>query len=150
VDANPDYVTHVRSHVSAIRPDYPLERIKEERVESLSYESGIFDLVISMAVLHFAPDTGSFNAMMEEMWRVLKPGGLLFIRCASDIGMQGGTPLGNGRWHLPDNSERYLLTQSQIDHFSKKWPARQVEPLKTTNVQNYRWMTTWVLLKENK
>ncbi|MBK7598744.1 MAG: class I SAM-dependent methyltransferase, partial [Acidobacteria bacterium] len=38
-----------------------------------------FDLVISSAVLHFARDEQHFQKMVNEMWRVLKPGGL-FLR----------------------------------------------------------------------
>ena len=47
------------------------------------------DVVISNAVLHFARNDEHFDAMVRGMWRVLKPGGMLFCRLASTIGMEG-------------------------------------------------------------
>jgi len=45
-------------------------------------------VVISSAVLHFARDDEQFQAMLRGTWRVLQPGGLLFCRLASSIGME--------------------------------------------------------------
>jgi ubiquinone/menaquinone biosynthesis C-methylase UbiE len=44
--------------------------------ERLPYEDGTFDLVAGHAFLHHIPDP---PAAMAEMWRVLRPGGAIFI-----------------------------------------------------------------------
>ena len=47
-----------------------------------------FDVVLSSAVLHFARDEQQWQAMVNEMWRVLESGGIFFARLASTIGME--------------------------------------------------------------
>jgi hypothetical protein len=82
------------------------------------------------------------------MWRVLKPGGLLFCRLASKIGMASRmSPLGNGRYLLPDGSERYLVDEAQLTRATSRLGGRLLDPLKTTIVQDQRCMTTWVVGK---
>ena len=45
------------------------------------------DVVMASAVLHFARDKAHFEAMLRQLWRVLKPGGIFFARLASTIGI---------------------------------------------------------------
>ena len=55
------------------------DRISLERVDSkgLPYADGTFDLVMSNSIIHHIPQP---IECLREMWRVLKPGGLLFVR----------------------------------------------------------------------
>jgi hypothetical protein len=102
--------------------------------------------VISNAVLHFARDGEHFDTMLGEMLRVLAPGGTLFARLASDIGIERDVePLGGGRYRLPDGSTRYLVNQARLLEWSERVGGTLLDPLKTTNVQGLRCMTTWVL-----
>jgi hypothetical protein len=87
--------------------------------------------------------------MIKEMIRVLKPTGQLFIRAASDIGLQEKTPQGEqGRYLLPDGSTRYLMSDILIQEIVEKNGLKFIEPIKTTNVNNLRCMTTLILEKE--
>jgi tellurite methyltransferase len=107
-----------------------------------------FGAVISSAVLHFARDAAHFSAMLGEMWRVLAPGGLFFARLASSIGIESLIkPLGAGRYLLPDGSERFLVDEAALVSAAEELGAARLDPLKTTNVQNQRCMSTWVLRK---
>jgi ubiquinone/menaquinone biosynthesis C-methylase UbiE len=107
-----------------------------------------FDLVISSAVLHFADDEQHFDKMVDEMWRVLKPGGMLFARLASSIGIETLIqPIREGRFLLPDGSERFLVTTEMLNSVTSRLNATLLEPIKTTNVSDLRCMTTWVLEK---
>jgi tellurite methyltransferase len=103
---------------------------------------------VSSAVLHFARNDDHFAAMVNEMWRVLKPGGLLFARLASSIGMESRVrALSNGQFSLPDGSTRYLIDESRLVDLTEHLGGRLLDPIKTTIVQNQRCMTTWVLGK---
>ena len=106
------------------------------------------DFVISSAVLHFARDDGHFHDMLHGTWRVLKPGGVLFCRLASSIGLEHQLRLVAGRrFQLPDGSERYLVDEAMLTQAAEDLRGETIDPLKTTVVQNERSMTTWVLRK---
>jgi tellurite methyltransferase len=99
-------------------------------------------------VLHFARDAAHFDAMVRQMWRVLKPGGMFFARLASTIGIADEVrPLGGGRYHLPDGSERFLVDAATIEDWTKRLGGELLDPIKTTVVHGQRSMTTWVARK---
>lgn len=148
VDPNPDAVSAVRQLSKTLSYTNPTENFVTATAEELPFESNSFDLIISSAVLHFAHSPAHFHDMVHSMWRVLKPGGYLFVRLASDIGIETLVqPLGNGRYLLPDGSERFLASQQLLLQYTERLHARLHEPIKTTNVHNLRCMTTWCLQK---
>jgi hypothetical protein len=102
--------------------------------------------VLSSAVLHFARDDEDFAAMLRGTWRVLRPGGLLFCRLASSIGIENQVRrIAGRRFWLPDGSERYLVDEAMLVTLTKELGGELADPLKTTVVQNQRSMTTWVV-----
>jgi tellurite methyltransferase len=57
------------------------------------------------------------------------------------------TPI-RDRWHrMPDGSDRFLVDEEYLLRMTSDLGAEQLDPLKTTVVQNMRAMTTWVLRK---
>jgi tellurite methyltransferase len=107
-----------------------------------------FDLIICNAVLHFAENKAHFEEMLFSAWRLLAPGGYFFARLASDIGIEDKvTAIGNGRYLLPDGSERYLVNAAILKKYEQKLEAKPYEPLKTSVVQDLRSMTTWCIQK---
>jgi tellurite methyltransferase len=124
------------------------ERFRQASVEHLPFADNFFDHIVSSAVLHFAESTSQFLQMMAEMVRVLRPGGSLFIRMTSDIGIEDKVkPLGDGVYHIPDGSRRFLLTRSLLAEVMQKNRLAFLEPLKTSNVEDIRCMSTLVLAK---
>jgi SAM-dependent methyltransferase len=147
-DINPNAVSAVAELSRTLAPANSKENFLNASVENLPFGNGYFDLVISSAVLHFAVGPGHFEDMIRSMWRVLKPGGYLFARLASDIGIEALVySQGNGRYLLPDGSERFLVNQKMLLQYTERLNGRLHEPIKTTNVQNLRCMTTWCLQK---
>jgi SAM-dependent methyltransferase len=149
VDQSADAVKAVKALSKNLSPDNPSRNFKLVSVEDMSFESEYFDLIISSAVLHFANSKDHFEDMLNAMWRVLKPGGYLFARMASDIGIENKvTTLGNGRYLLPDGTERFLVNEPLLLRYTRELNGYLHEPIKTTNVQNLRCMTTWCLQKQ--
>jgi len=148
VDANPQSVEQVRLLASRLAPNLPSQNFLVADVADMPLPSEAFDLVISSAVLHFANDKQHFDQMLDEMWRVLKVEGMLFARLASSIGIEKLIePTGSGRYLLPDGTERFLVNEEMLSAATDRLRARKIEPLKTTNVENLRCMTTWVVRK---
>ncbi|WP_295673368.1 class I SAM-dependent methyltransferase [uncultured Mucilaginibacter sp.] len=148
VDPNPEAIDAVKKLSQNLAPANPLSNFVVAPAEVLPFDDDSFDLVISSAVLHFAHSDEHFESMLHSMWRVLKPGGYLFARLASDIGLENLVlPTGHGRYLLPDGSERFLVSEKTLLNYTRGLNARLMEPIKTTNVQNMRCMTTWCLQK---
>jgi len=148
VDPNREAVQAVKELAKKLSSEIPESNFQTASVENLPFDDNYFDLVISSAVLHFANSEAHFENMLQSMCRVLKPGGYLFARLASDIGLEALVlPTGQGRYLLPDGSERFLVNEQMLLHYNKRLNARLHEPLKTTNVQNLRCMTTWCIRK---
>ncbi len=148
VDQNPQTIQQVRQLAKALNPILPPENFQVSTVEKMPFSNERFNAVISNAVLHFASDERNFYQMIEEMWRVLSKGGLFFARLASTIGIEDKVELiEERRYLLPDGSERFLVDEQFLISATNQLGGIWVEPLKTTNVQNLRCMTTWVLRK---
>jgi hypothetical protein len=100
-------------------------------------------------VLHFARDEAQWQAMVDEMWRVLKLGGIFFARLASTIGMESEVKQIEGRrYRLPDGSDRFLVDEAMLHRVMAALGGEFIEPIKTTVVENMRAMTTWVAKKK--
>lgn len=148
IDQSEKAIVHLQEQMEQKVPDFQPERFTVGNVDNMPYPNAHFDWITSNAVLHFAKNPAHFEAMIHEMMRVLKPTGILFARLASDIGMGGLVePLENGWYHLPDGSNRFLVNELKLVEMTRQLNAHFIEPIKTTNVQNLRAMTTWVIQK---
>jgi SAM-dependent methyltransferase len=146
VDANAEGVQHVRALAAELAPNLPAKNFRVGQIEKLDLPDGFADVVICNSVLHFARDDAHFLAMVSELWRVLRPGGLLFCRLGSRIGMDFERLRGN-IFRINDGSEWFLVDEMMLMQLTEQMNAVMVDPLKTTIVQDYRCMTTWVLRK---
>src|SRR5829696_220519 len=148
VDTSPDAVAHVRSLARALAPHLPEENFRREPVERMSFGDESFAAVLSSAVLHFARDESHWLAMMREMWRVLKPGGLFFARLASTAGVEGEVEhLGGRRYRLPGGVEWLLSDERLLRETADALRGELLEPLKTVVVHGARSMSVWCLRK---
>lgn len=116
-------------------------------LDALPWKDGVYDAVICSAVLHFARDANHWQAMVGEMWRVLRSGGLFFARLASSIGIEPMLPADTGRMRLPDGTDRFVVNEQMLLRLTDALGGRLLDPLKTTVVQGQRAMTTWVVEK---
>lgn len=152
-DMDPGAVETVRALAkslwhSKLARSLPDSNFRVEAVERMSFPDACADLVICNTVLHFARDDEHFEAMLDGVWRVLKPGGLFFSRLGSSIGMEGQVKQIDGqRYWSPDGSERYLVTEEILLHQTERLGGELADPIKTTIVSQQRAMTTWVMRK---
>ena len=148
-DADTSAVAHVQRLAATIAPGLPFTNFRVEPVERSTFPDAFADVVLSSAVLHFARDDEQFLAMVREMWRLLKPKGMLWARLASTIGIEAKVDPLRGRWSLlPDGSERYLVDEPMLIDVTRTLGGRLLDPIKTTVVQDQRSMTTWVVRKQ--
>jgi SAM-dependent methyltransferase len=147
VDVDPGAVATVQRLASELAPALQSANFVVADLQRLPQADGSIDAVICSAVLHFADDEAHFGRMVAEMWRVLAPGGLLFARLASNIGLEDEVPEAGRRVRLPDGSDRFVVDEAMLLDWTRRLGGQLADPIKTTNVQHMRCMTTWCVLK---
>lgn len=148
VDTDDDALDHVREMAAGSPGGLHADRFRVEKIEAMSFPEARFGLVICNAVLHFAEDEEHFQRMLDGLWRVLAPGGILFMRLASSIGIESGlTRLESGKYRMPTGGEWFLVNEAKLLLATQRLGGSLVEPLRSVNVQGLRCMTTWILRK---
>ena len=148
IDADTGAIDAVRRRAADLAPAIPPDNFVTGTIEQLPWADSAMDAVICSAVLHFSDDEVHFGRMVTEMWRVLAPRGLFFARLASNIGLE--RVLGERarrRMRLPDGTERFVVDEAMLLEWTARLGARLADPVKTTNVQQQRCMTTWCIEK---
>jgi len=148
VDQSATAIVQAKSLATELLNDIEIDQFRVENVERMSFGNETFDVVLSSAVLHFANDEEHWQAMVSEMWRVLKPGGIFFARLASTVGIEDQIqPIKGRRYQLPDGSDRFLVDFDMLDKTTKSLGGEWLEPFKTVVVHNLRSMSNWCLRK---
>jgi SAM-dependent methyltransferase len=83
--------------------------LAQSSVTALPFVNNKFDLVTSFDVLPQLPREGDDNRALREMCRVLRPGGIIFIRVAAYEWLRSGHDQALGthqRYHLPTLRQR--------------------------------------------
>ncbi len=146
LDANSNCIEHLRQLSQDANTGLPAQNFQVGLIEQMPFSAAIADVVICNSVLHFSRSYDHFRAMLAELWRVLKPAGLLFVRLGSRIG-KDFEPVQGSIFRIGDGSEWFLVDENMLMELTRELGAVLVDPLKTTIVQNHRCMTTWVLRK---
>ena len=148
LDQDAEGVEHAKRLAASLRPGLPADSFQVGAVDRMPFPDGFADVVICSEVLHFARDEEHFRLMVMELWRVLKPQGMLFCRLGSRIGMEF-EPAPGGRFVVGGGSHWFLVDEKMLMELTEEMNGMLVDPLKTTIVQNSRCMTTWVLRKRS-
>lgn len=147
-DISAEAIQEVRRLAQQVAPELPSGNFVVADLAQLPYAGGEFGAVLCSAVLHFSKDEHHFRCMMEELWRVLKPGGMLFCRLSTTIGMAGKLKQVQERhYRMPHGPVWFLADEDLLRSITVSLGAAWLEPLKTVLVEKDRSMTTWVLLK---
>ena len=146
VDEDPEGVAHVRALARELQPRLPAENFQVAAIEKMPFPDAFADVVLCNSVLHFARDDRHFLSMVEELWRILRPGGMLFTRLGSRIGMDFER-IRDNIYRIGDGSEWLLVDEAVLLRMTEQMNAVLVDSLKTTVVQDHRCMTTWVVRK---
>lgn len=115
----------------------PSKNFVHSAIEDLDYPKNTFDVIICGAVLHFAKDQSHFDRMLNVLSKILKKNGVLFIRMATDVGVDKdeASPF---TYHLPkDLIEDSFSTRGLT--FLESW--------KSVVVEGKRSMGTFILSK---
>ncbi|HBB89908.1 MAG TPA: SAM-dependent methyltransferase [Blastocatellia bacterium] len=125
----------------------PRSKLIRNDGQSLPFNDGCFDVVLLFAVLTCIPDSNQQRALLAELERVLRPGGLLYI---SDVLLNNDQ---RNRERYERDAEKYkcygvfeLPEGVVVRHHSKEWIAEitssfqqlQYEPFTVTTMNGNR------------
>ena len=150
IDRDPRAIEYVRARAAQLAPELSRDNFQAGEIDRLPWADQSMDAVISSAVLHFCDDAAQFERMVVEMWRVLASDGLFFARLASTIGLEDRIGPAGRRVRLPDGSDRFVVDEPMLLDWTARLGGRLADPIKTTNVQQQRCMTTWCVVKAEK
>lgn len=148
LDQDPEAIDHIRQLAVSLGRPLSAANLAVAPIERMPFPDAFAEAVLCNSVLHFARDEDHFRSMLLELWRVLAPGGILFLRLGSRIGMDFERIEGN-LFRIGDGELWFLVDEDMLLDLTEELDAVLVDPLKTTVVQDYRCMTTWVLRKRH-
>lgn len=148
IDPNDLAIQYCRYLSKSLDPAFDTHRFQVGKLEDVPFHTGAFDAVICSAVLHFAESVDNFWQMIHEIHRVLKPGGVFWFRMTTAFGgiLAHSSALGEGKYILPDESERFLFLPAYVDKL-ENIGFRFLEPMKTVLIPGQREMGIMVMEK---
>ncbi|OKL40366.1 class I SAM-dependent methyltransferase [Pontibacter flavimaris] len=148
-DISEEAIANVRAMASELAPTLSPKNFVVTDLTDLPFEDAAFEVVLCSAVLHFAQSEAHFRRMLQQLWRVLKPEGMLFCRFSTTIGMEGKLQqVAPQKYKMPHGPVWFLADEPQLRELIYTLEAELLEPLKTVLVERERSMTTLVLRKK--
>ena len=147
-DYSEEAIAKVKSMAEELGPTLSPKNFVVSDLAALPFDEEYFDVVVCSAVLHFARNEAHFRSVVQELWHVLKPGGMLFCRLSTTICMEGKLPqIGERLYQMPHGPVWFLADEALLREVIAAMNAEMLEPLKTVLVEQERSMTTLVLKK---
>lgn len=147
-DLSAEAIEKTRRLAAELAPTLPARNFAVADLDTLPFDAETFDVVLCSAVLHFSRGEEHFRGIVQELWRVLKPGGMLFSRFSTTIGLENRLELVEDRFYrMPHGPIWFLANEEMIAELERKLSGERLEPLKTVLVERERAMTTWVMKK---
>ena len=149
IDPNEVAIQYCRYLAKSIQPETDIHRFQVGDGAAIPFHAAAFDAVISSAVLHFADGHAHFLQMISEIHRVLKPGGIFWMRMCTGFGniLEESSSLGEGRYTLPDGSERYVFLPEGLQQL-EQMGFHFLEAPKTVLVYRQREMGVFLMEKK--
>ena len=146
VDRDPVALRFLRAQGKSWGAAFDPEKFMVGELTQLHFPPMSFDAILCCAVLHFARDEQHFFSMIDELLRVLKPAGSLFIRMKADSSVGADLRASRGQEELL-NEYTFLLTQERLDRLLQHYPLRWLEPQRIEWVAGQGVRSTLILEK---
>ena len=132
------------SLVHIAREKHPQANIIHADGTSLPYKDNSFDAVMSIAVLHHLPLQAQRTQFINEMIRVVRPGGQLLVTVwATEALKSTWIPLGNNDYIVPWSYSKSGNGQGESHdrfyHLFTKEESQSIFPPQSTNTQSIEW-----------
>ncbi|WP_375579914.1 class I SAM-dependent methyltransferase [Marivirga tractuosa] len=149
IDQNPEAIQFLK----LIAKQYKIEdidaRFQVMNLDKILFPDSTFDVIICSAVLHFAKSKEHFEKMMNELVRLLKPKGKIFIRTMTDRYFPDEViGLNQGVFQYPNEQIRYVVNADAFVENFQQHNIKLIEPYKEVVVENRHTMGTFMFNKQ--
>ncbi|XOV92594.1 MAG: class I SAM-dependent methyltransferase [Bacteroidota bacterium] len=122
--------------------------VRQEEISNTTFSSGMFDAIICSRVLHFSETELHFLKSWEQLIRMLKSGGILYLSMDSMIGFANKvTKLSDGKWQFQDGKIRFLLDENLLEKMQIEKSFEFIGPMKTIHYNSDHCQTIFSLKK---
>ncbi len=148
IDLNESALLYAKIYCRSLNKKVAEENFLKADLAQNPFPNDFFDAAISIAVLHFAQNREHFTQQWNELVRVCRPGGLLFLRLSTLMGMDYiPEPVENDWFLLKSSDIWYLPDQKQLEELIQANRLQLLEPMKSVCVHGQRSMSTLILRK---
>ncbi len=149
IDKDPRAIDYIRLVAKTLQIDNLEGRFRLMDAKKMIFPDQSFDVVLSSAMFHFAESRADFKSMWSECLRVIKPGGIFFVRTmTSHYNSEADDTVSTGGiYTFADGQKRYLLNAHFIKNISAKYNLEWIEPFKYVVVDEKYAMAVLVLRK---
>ncbi len=123
--------------------------ILKSDITKTDYEESSMDAIICSRVLHFSESEEAFFNAWNEIYRILRPGGLLYLTMDSMIGFSDKVTLvDKGKWQFMDGSIRFLLNDDLLAKMNLAGQFQIISDIKTIHYDSKHAQTILRLIKK--
>lgn len=137
IDHHPTALQMLRMIGHSLHTNFDKEKFIEAKITEIPFPPQSFDAIICSAVLHFSPSEEAFFAAWDEMMKVLRKDGFLFISMYSSIPFPGKT-----------QSDFFLLTETLYRTVLQRYKLQEIEPTRTVVTGDAQAIAYLILKKE--
>ncbi len=112
------------------------------------YKDDFFDFILCISVLHFVESETQFYMILDQLLRILKTDGILFLSMNAVYGMENQLiKSGHNHYQLPDHGVRFLFNDNLYTTLQQNRNLEMTEPLKTITIHS-RESNAYLVLKK--
>jgi SAM-dependent methyltransferase len=148
IDNNSIALKMLRMAGRSLHKSFDPEKFIEGEITEIPFPPQSFDAIICLAVLHFSSSEAAFFTALDEMMKVLRKDGSLFISMYSNFGMVKEAAHQEDIHDKESNGRYLLLTEFLYNTLLHRYVLREIEPVKTVFTQNVYPITYLTLKKE--
>lgn len=148
IDVNVTALQYASLYAKTLNKQSVLENFVQSDLANNPFPDEFFDIVLCVAVLHFSKSEAHFKAQWNELVRVLRPGGIFFLRFSSQMGLDyQPKPIDDYRFEMSNGEVWFLPSDELIRSMIAQSSLNLLEPIKSVCVHGQRSMTTLILQK---
>lgn len=150
LDKNADAIRMAKIIARSLNKEYDTENIKPFAIENNTFPDNYFDAILCINVLHFSEDESSFFDILNQMFKIIKEDGFLFLSMETNMGMSMEiSKLNDGHYEMPNGDIRFLLTEKILEKVKSRFNLLEIDERRILIIGNDKRYIYLLLSRQN-